>query len=95
MLTVAGLGIGFWLLRDHPVLLFIVLFFSPTFILTHQFLDKRADRCRRPSWTGRVKIWLLVTSVVVPLQIMLWIAAICVIELMTVLAGWLTGRSFW
>jgi hypothetical protein len=97
MMITAVLGTVLWLLRDYPLVLFFVVFFamflSPTFILTQRFLRQRAELGRRVSLAERLSAWLLVSSVVIPLEIMSSIAVMALLGLVAALVGWITSHS--
>ena len=93
MLLTAALGVVLWLLRDYPIILVFVLFLSPTFVLTRSFLKHRTDRVGRVSWAERLSAWLLVSSVVIPLELMALLVIGMLLSLIAMLFTWLAGHS--
>jgi hypothetical protein len=92
MMITAVLGTMFWLLRDYPLVVLFALFLSPTFIATQKFLRLRADRGRPVSLAERLSSWLLVTSVVIPFQIMSLFVVMLLLGLIVVLLHWITSQ---
>ncbi len=93
MLVVAIAGLGLWLLRDWPAFSPLILLL-PTFWATGLFLERTGPPGRRVTMAERVAAWLLVTSVVIPLQILSILALALFAGLGFLLVGWAAGYGF-